>query len=466
MLALALGATDALVINAALIGAYRLLLRDDLALQTALAAVDRTVVVFGLVLVNLTVLLAYAGSGLYRVRRGVSRIDESFKVLVAVSLGIFGFLISNALQPQIGRDPLPIGETMFIPVWLAAVASGVLARILYRSIVSALRMRGIDNRNLLIIGAREAGRAVLASIRRSPDLGYRVQGFLSDSIPVGTMIDGLAVLGRTEMLGRVIRATRADEIVIALSGRTSAEVFDIVALAEDEAVEIRLYPDAFQLITNNEISVGDISGLPLISLRNVALDSPINQVLKRLLDLTVSFLVLTFLAPVMLLIAALIRLESRGPVFFVQQRVGMDNNPFPTLKFRTMRADAPDLGSWTTRDDPRVTPLGAFLRRYSLDELPQFVNVIRGEMSVVGPRPEQLQWVERFSRSIPRYMSRHRHKAGITGWAQVNGLRGDTSIEERTRYDLYYTENWSLLFDLKIIIKTIVDVLIGANRGY
>jgi exopolysaccharide biosynthesis polyprenyl glycosylphosphotransferase len=175
--------------------------------------------------------------------------------------------------------------------------------------------------------------------------------------------------------------------------------------------------------------------------------------------------VLTVASPVMLLIALLIRLESRGPVFFVQERVGLDGEPFPTIKFRTMRADAPNLGNWTTKDDPRVTPLGRFLRRYSLDELPQLINVIRGEMSVVGPRPEQPVWVERFSQSIPRYMRRHKQKAGITGWAQANGLRGDTSVEERTRYDLYYVENWSLLFDIKILIKTLLDVLTGKNRG-
>jgi exopolysaccharide biosynthesis polyprenyl glycosylphosphotransferase len=176
--------------------------------------------------------------------------------------------------------------------------------------------------------------------------------------------------------------------------------------------------------------------------------------------------VLTLFSPVLLLIALLIKLDSPGPVFFVQERVGLDGMPFPCIKFRGMRSDAANLGNWTTRDDPRVTHIGAFLRRYSLDELPQFMNVLRGEMSVVGPRPEQPIWVERFSQSIPRYMRRHKQKAGITGWAQVNGLRGDTSIEERTRYDLYYIENWSLLFDLRIMIKTAVAVFNGENNGY
>ena len=179
-----------------------------------------------------------------------------------------------------------------------------------------------------------------------------------------------------------------------------------------------------------------------------------------------SSLVLLVSAPIMLLIAVLVRMESRGPVFFIQERVGLDGRPFPTIKFRTMRSDAPDLSDWTIENDPRVTTIGALLRRYSLDELPQFINVLRGEMSVVGPRPEQLRWVEEFSRNIPRYVRRHKQKAGITGWAQVNGLRGDTSIEERTRYDLYYVENWSLLFDIKIILKTAVGVVTGKLSGY
>jgi Undecaprenyl-phosphate glucose phosphotransferase len=466
LLTLVLMGCDALAVNIAFIGAYRWHLAESPVLQAALAAVSPTVLSSALLLLNVTMAVAFASSGLYWLSRGVSRIDQAFKVMVAVSLGAFSFLIINTLLPQFGRDALPFGERILLFSWLGAVALAVLLRLIYRRVIAFLRARGIDTRRVLIVGAREPGQAVLARIRGLPELGYHVQGFLSDSVAVGEVVDGLPVLGRTTSLGRVIRATRAEQVIIALSGRTSSEVFEIVSLAEDESVEIKLYPDAFQMVTNNEISIGDVSGLPLISIRNVALDNPVNQALKRTLDLVVASVVLTICSPLMLLIAALIRLESRGPVFFVQQRVGLDGQPFPTIKFRTMRVDAPQLASWTTKGDPRVTALGGLLRRYSLDELPQFFNVIRGEMSVVGPRPEQPQWVERFSQSIPRYMRRHKQKAGITGWAQVNGLRGDTSIEERTRYDLYYIENWSLLFDMKIIIKTIIDILVGKNTGY
>ena len=468
LLTLALLACDSLAVNAAFAGVYRWGLRSDPGLEAAyvaIAAVSPLTAPLMLLMLNLVMAVAFAASGLYTLPRGISRIDEAFKVVVAVTLGTFATLIVNALQPSFQRESLPINQQVLLLGWAAAVVTAALLRITYRGVVSALRARGVDTRRVLIVGARDPGRVVLERMRHMPELGYRVQGFLSDSTPVGSLVDGVPVLGRTAALGRVIRATGADEVIIALSGRTSAEIFDIVSLAEDESVEIKLYPDSFQLITNNDISIGDVSGLPLISVKNVALDNPINQALKRALDLAVAGVVLTFASPLMLLIAALIRLESRGPVFFVQERVGLDGKPFPTIKYRTMRPDAPNLGNWTTRDDPRVTPLGRFLRRYSLDELPQFINVIRGEMSVVGPRPEQPVWVERFSQSIPRYMRRHKQKAGITGWAQVNGLRGDTSIEERTRYDLYYVENWSLLFDIKIIVKTVIDILSGRNQG-
>ncbi|MBK9710407.1 MAG: undecaprenyl-phosphate glucose phosphotransferase [Kouleothrix sp.] len=460
---------DSLAINAAFVGVYTWGMDNSPELQTQLAAsTPGTQQIFWLLL-NIIFVATFATTGLYTIRRGTSRVDEAFKVVVAVSLGTFVAYIVNALLPVLFAnifDDLPLNQQVVVFGWAAAIVAAVLLRLLYRSCLYALRRYGVDTRRVLIIGAREPGRLVHAIIQRSPKMGYRAQGFLSDTVPVGELIDGLPVLGAPGSLGQIIRATRADEVIIALSGRSSSEVFDIVALAEDQSVEIKLYPDAFQLITNNGISIGDISGLPLISVKNVALDNPLNRALKRALDLVVASLVLTFCSPILMLIAALIRIDSRGPVFFAQERVGLDSKPFPTIKFRTMRVDAPNLGNWTTKDDPRVTRLGTFLRRYSLDELPQFINVLRGEMSVVGPRPEQPIWVERFSQSIPRYMGRHKQKAGITGWAQVNGLRGDTSIEERTRYDLYYVENWSLLFDIKIIIKTTIAIIRGDNQGY
>jgi exopolysaccharide biosynthesis polyprenyl glycosylphosphotransferase len=468
LLTLLLIGCDSLAVNSSLIGVYRWGLGNNPDLQAQLGASGPYTAQIFVLLYNLIFMATFVANGLYTLKRGASRVDEAFKTALAVSLGMFVLYMANTLLSLglLNGDDLPLDQLVVVLAWLATIVSTTLLRLLYRRLLSALRARGIDTRRVLIVGAREPGRLVYATIRRNPRLGYRIQGFLSDNTPVGELVDDMPVLGKTQALGKVIRATHADEVIIALSGRSPNEVLDIVALAEDEAVEIKLYPDAFQLITNNEVSIGDVSGLPLIGVKNVALDNPINRGLKRGLDLVFAALMLTLCSPVMLLIAALIRIDSRGPVFFAQERVGLDGKPFPTIKFRTMRVDAPALGNWTTKDDPRVTGIGAFLRRYSLDELPQFINVLRGEMSVVGPRPEQPVWVERFSQSIPRYMRRHKLKAGITGWAQVNGLRGDTSIEERTRYDLYYVDYWSLLFDIKIIIQTTIAILRGENRGY
>ncbi|OAN37071.1 undecaprenyl-phosphate glucose phosphotransferase [Chloroflexus islandicus] len=415
---------------------------------------------------SVTALIVFASHGLYEMKRGASRLDEAVKVVTAVSFTMVLVIFINALIGEFGGEEMPWTRDILFQGWGLAVAACLLGRFSHRALVYVLRRYfDIDTRRVLIVGAREPGRLVWNTIRRRPELGYRVQGFLSDTVPIGEIVDGLPVLGRAEHICRVIRATRADEVIIALSGRSSQDLVEVIALAEDESVEIKVYPDTFQLITNNEVSIGDLRDLPLVSVKNAALDNPWNRALKRGLDLVVASLVLLFAAPVMLLIALAIRLESRGPVFFLQERVGLDGKPFWMIKFRTMRPDAERFSTWTVQNDPRVTRVGRWLRRTSLDELPQLINVLIGEMSIVGPRPEQARWVEQFRQQIPRYMRRHKEKAGLTGWAQVNGLRGDTSIEERTRYDLYYVENWSLLFDIKIILRTIINFITGRQEN-
>ncbi len=455
---------DLLALNGALIGSY-LAQRNALELSGLLLPSDPMIVLRFLLLFNAGVLGIFTASGLYSMRRGTSRVDEAFKIFTAVSLTTVSTLVINTLLLEFGSEDLPWTRDVLVWSWFSAIVGCIALRSLHRVVVNWLRQHGIDIRRVLIVGAREPGQLVWDTIRRRPQLGYRVQGFLSDSSPAGTLVQGLPVLGRTAQLGRVVRATQADEVIIALSGRSTYDLVDIITLAEDEAVTIKVYPDTFQLITNNDVSIGDLSDLPLISVKNAALDNPWNRALKRGLDIGFATAVLLLGAPVLMLIALAIRIDSRGPVFFLQERVGMDNQPFWMLKFRTMRVDAEQFGTWTTANDPRVTRMGKLLRRTSLDELPQLINVLIGDMSVVGPRPEQARWVEQFSQKIPRYMRRHKEKAGLTGWAQVNGLRGDTSIEERTRYDLYYIENWSLLFDIKIILRTIAHFLTGKQEN-
>jgi exopolysaccharide biosynthesis polyprenyl glycosylphosphotransferase len=304
---------------------------------------------------------------------------------------------------------------------------------------------------------------IMNQIRRFPRLGYRVVGLLDEERPVGSELEGVPVLGRPEEVAEVAEREAVDEVIIALQAPYQ-RVLEVVSRCSDLPVQIKVYPDAFQVVTRNEITIGDLNGLPLATILNPAL-SGFNRFVKRAMDLTISLLVLVLGAPLFFLIALLIKLDSPGPVLFIQERVGLDGQSFHCIKFRTMYTGAEERTGpvWAAPDDPRVTRIGRFLRRHSLDELPQFINVLLGEMSVVGPRAERPVFVEQFSQMVPGYMRRHKEKVGITGWAQVNGLRGDTSIEERTNYDLYYVENWSIAFDLKIMLRTIWEMLRGTS---
>ena len=241
------------------------------------------------------------------------------------------------------------------------------------------------------------------------------------------------------------------------------QILDMISQCERGRIGIKVYPDVFQIIAS-EISIGDLDGLPMLTVRDVALRGW-RLTLKRAFDLVVGSILLVVFSPFMLFMAILVKLESRGPALYVQERMGLDARPFPVIKFRTMRVDAEKWTGpiWAKQGDPRCTRLGAWLRRHSFDELPQLINVVLGDMSLVGPRPERPVFVAQFRQSIPRYMDRHREKAGMAGWAQVNGLRGDTSIAERTKYDLWYVENWSLLLDIKILIRTAFRVLRDPN---
>jgi exopolysaccharide biosynthesis polyprenyl glycosylphosphotransferase len=252
-----------------------------------------------------------------------------------------------------------------------------------------------------------------------------------------------------------------------LSGVSHEEILEVVLNVIDLPVSIRVYPDTFRLMTSDALNIGDLNGLPTVEVRTLGL-RPVDRVVKRFMDLVISGAALVVLSPLLLLLAVLIKVTSTGPVFFIQERVGRDGRPFNVIKFRSMPVDAEqDTGPvFATKDDPRPTGLGRVMRRYSLDELPQLINVFLGEMSIVGPRPERPHFVDQFRLLIPAYMARHYEKAGLTGWAQVNGLRGDSSIEERTRYDLYYVENWSILFDLKIMVKTLFHVFRRDNNAY
>jgi exopolysaccharide biosynthesis polyprenyl glycosylphosphotransferase len=450
---------DAIGINLGFIGSYWLLYESQIA-PVYLAPRAEDVALF-LVLLNIACAIIFLANGLYDFKRGASRIDEAYKVFV---VGTIVTLVASVIATSSG---LRFTTLNLIYGWLAATALVVLLRNIHRSLVYHLREKGFDRVRTLIVGSGPAGQMIAQITNGAPYLGYDVQGYLSNTDPVGTVHQAVPVLGSLRDIRRVVQICEISEVLVVLSGIEQHTVLELVAACEDLPVSIKIYPDTFQIITNNEVSLGDLGGLPLMSIKSSPLDRGWNRFLKRALDLSGAMGGLIVLSPLLVLVAILVKIDSRGPAFFIQERVGMNGDPFPMIKFRSMRTDSEARGpGWTTPDDPRKTRLGQFIRRFSIDELPQLINVLLGDMSLVGPRPEQPYFVEQFRQRIPHYMRRHKEKAGMTGWAQVNGLRGDTSIEDRTRYDLYYVENWSILFDLKIIIRQLVTVFRKGDNAY
>ena len=417
-----------------------------------------------------TIIVTFYFSKLYNLRRGASRFDEFYRIAAAVSMGTVLSLATNSI---ILADKFVYSRQILLMGWLFAIIFVTVVRVGFGAAVGQLRSRGVDRSRVLVVGTGPTAGMVIDRLEYHKSLGYDVIGLVSDSDAGAEQMPYVQqhrVLGDVLHLRDIVRQYDADEVILALSGASDRELRDIIALLQDESVSTKVYPDAFQLVTDYEVSVGELSGLPLLSVKDVALRGW-NRILKRAFDIVFSSIVLIITAPVMLLLALLIKLSGPGPVFFIQERVGLDNKPFPLVKFRTMRvagdpangAQVANTPGWTVPNDPRRTSIGTFLRRFSLDELPQFYNVLVGEMSVVGPRPEQPHYVQEIAQKLPRYLRRHREKAGITGWAQVNGLRGDTRIDVRTAADLYYVENWSLLFDLKIIARTVWAMVWGKN---
>ena len=389
----------------------------------------------------------------YHRRHAALLVDEVYRLFGAVTVAT---LLTIAFVSFVLRDTLQIQRAMLLLAWALGIITLTLGRIVHGRVQRMLQRRGVGAERVLVVGAGEVGRMIVQKIQHTPGLGYRVAGFVEASVSDGAPpaeVLGLPVFGAVADLPAIIEGHGINEVIIALPEATHQELVGIISQCEREKVSIRVFPDVFQIMAS-EVTISDLGGLPLLTIRDVALRGW-KLTLKRIVDMAFSGLFLLFASPIMMLTALLIKLDSPGPVFFAQERMGLDAKPFKMLKFRSMRADAERNGpGWTTKDDPRRTRVGAFIRKTSIDEFPQFINVLMGDMSVVGPRLEQPAYVEQFRRSIPRYMERHREKAGITGWAQVNGLRGDTSIAERTKYDLWYTENWSLWLDFKIILRT------------
>ena len=416
-------------------------------------------------LVALLTPLVFYFQGVYRLRRGRSRIDDFFSVVVGsilvVVLGVLltlyfqAYYASTAEQANGAYQVSQIVWGMFLAL---TVAFTYASREAVREVLERRWRAGIGLKRILIAGAGDLGR-VLADrmLQHREELGYQVVGFIDDRAGGDHLgYRGLPLLGTLADVAEVVHAERVDHLYVALPIEEHSKLLELMDTASREYIDVKVVPDILQFIALRS-SLEDLDGLPVINMNDVPLQG-FRAWIKRSLDVVLSLLAMLVLAIPFAIIAAIVKWSSSGPVFYTQERMGLDGRAFTVYKFRSMHHDAEDSSGpvWAREDDPRATPIGRWLRRFDLDELPQFWNVLKGEMSIVGPRPERPFFVQQFKHRIPQYMLRHKVKAGITGWAQVNGWRGNTSLEKRIEYDLYYIENWSVTLDLKIMWLTVV----------
>lgn len=394
----------------------------------------------------------------YHMVKATSRVEELYAVFSAVSVGALFSVAISALLFKNTVFEVNYSRTIIIYAWLLTIVWVTMGRWLHRGIRAQLQRHGVGLERLLVVGTGDVAATVIQKVQWSPRSGYDLIGVVG----VDASLPGVTLVGHSDNLHDLVDEYDIDEVIIAMPEASREELLSLIGRCQRGKVSVKVFADVFEIMAG-EVSVDDLGGMPLLTVRDVALRGW-RLSLKRGLDLILSAFGLVILSPLMLLVAGLIKLESKGAAFFVQERVGLDGRPFLMYKLRSMQADAGRRGKWTVKDDPRRTRLGLFIRRFSIDELPQLINVLIGDMSLVGPRPEQPEFVELFQKRIPRYMERHREKAGITGWAQINGLRGDTSIEERTKYDLWYVEHWSIWMDIRIIMSTALQVITG--RAY
>ena len=396
--------------------------------------------------------------GLYRPQRQKSALDEVFGVFKAT---VLAGLLLVAVTYFVREDRYSRGALLIFTV-LAFVGVGAM-RFLFKEVLQALRRRGHNLRYVLVLGAGRLARQALEQIEAHRELGFRPVGCLSlTRSRVGQSVDGTQVIGTVRDLREVLGRQQIDQVLVALPSRSFHWLPRIMEICADTTVDVKLVPDVYQYATLFG-GLEEFGGLPIVNLQSVGVLG-INALAKRAFDLILSALFLALLAPLLLLVALLVKLGSPGPVLYRQERVGLDGKPFRMLKLRTMRNQAEQDGPrFAEPEDPRVTRLGSLLRRASIDELPQLLNVLAGDMSLVGPRPERPIFIDKFRRHIPRYQLRHMVKAGMTGWAQIHGLRGQTSIEKRVEYDLYYIEHWSLLLDLRILVRTLAGGFLSRN---
>lgn len=416
-----------------------------------------------ILIVPLYILLYYAFN-LYTPKRVQGRRLEFSNIVLANTVGLLilmaGFFLALSYSEQLKN----FSRSMFIYFFMINIILEEIERLMIRAFLRSIRKNGYNQKHILLVGYSKAAEQYIDRIKQNPQWGYNIRGILDDNIARGTMYKGVKVIGSVGNLSYILPENKLDEIAITLGLEEYYKLEKIVAECEKSGVHTKFIPDYGNIIPTRPYTE-DLLGLPVINIRYVPLSNTFNALIKRLTDIMGAIICIIIFSPIMLTSAVLVKMTSKGPLIFKQERVGLHNKPFQMYKFRTMyvQTEEEEKKGWTQKNDPRVTSVGRFLRKTSLDEFPQLFNVLKGDMSLVGPRPERPQYVEKFREEIPRYMIKHQVRPGMTGWAQVNGYRGDTSIRKRIEHDLYYIENWTLGLDIKILFLTVFKGFINKN---
>ncbi|MCH5253565.1 MAG: undecaprenyl-phosphate glucose phosphotransferase [Lachnospiraceae bacterium] len=404
-------------------------------------------------------IILYYYFNLYTPKRATVHKYEIINIIQANTVGIILLMAGWYFIKQIDVSRTMMGLFYIINIIFTTIFRSVL-----RALLQFFRKKGYNLKYILLVGYSRAAEEYILRINANPQWGYVVRGILDDSVPRGTVYKGVKVIGSIGNLHYILPQNKLDEIAITLSLDNYDRLEYIVDMCEKSGVHTKFIPDYNSLFPSRPYTE-DLMGLAVVNIRYVPLTNTLNWVVKRAVDIVVSLIGLVVFSPIMLICAIAVKCSSKGPAIFKQERIGLHNKPFEMYKFRTMEVQKPgaEKKGWTTKDDPRVTKVGRLLRKTSMDELPQLFNILKGDMSVVGPRPERPQFVEKFKEEIPRYMVKHQVRPGLTGWAQINGYRGDTSIKRRIEHDIFYIENWTLSFDIKIMFLTIFKGLINKN---
>ncbi len=403
--------------------------------------------------------LLYYFFNMYTPKRATRRKYEIAGIIKANTVGTMLFMVVLYAFKIEHFSRFLVGLFYVINIILATFSKTMI-----RNALQYFRKKGYNLKYVLLVGYSRAAEEYITRINANPQWGYVVRGILDDRVPSGTLYKGVKVLGRIENLLYILPENKLDEIAVTLALEDYNRLERIVDLCEKSGVHTKFIPDYNNLVPSRPYTE-DLMGLPVINIRYVPLTNTLNWIMKRAVDVVGALCGLIIASPIMFLAAIFVKASSPGPVIFKQERVGLHNKPFYMYKFRTMEMQKPsqEKKAWTVKDDPRVTRVGKILRKTSLDELPQLFNILAGEMSLVGPRPERPLFVEKFKEEVPRYMIKHQVRPGLTGWAQINGYRGDTSIRKRIEYDIFYIENWTMGLDFKIMFLTIFKGFINKN---